>query len=124
MSTYMSFFTYSKDAWRGMVQHPEDRERSARKVIEAAGGELRGFWWMLGEDDGIAIFEVPNATCAAAVSAATSASGRIAKVRTVHLLDSTEVRGALELAKVVGAEYQPPGGLLEGWRAGYDELGK
>ncbi len=124
MSTYLTFFTYTKDAWRGMVQHPEDRERAARKVIEAAGGQLRAFYWMLGEQDGLVIFEVPNATCAAAVSAATSASGRIAQLRTVHLLDSGEVRGALELAKVVGAEYQPPGGLLEGWRAGYDVLGE
>ena len=124
MSTYMSFFSYTKDAWRGMVQHPEDRQEAARKVIEAAGGALLGFYWMLGEDDGVAIFEVPNATSAAAVSAATSASGRIERVRTVHLLDSVEVRSALELAKVVGATYQPPGGFLEGWRAGYDEFGK
>ena len=121
MSTYLTFFTYAKDVWRSMVQHPEDREAAARKVVEAAGGHLLAFYWMLGDHDGLAIFEVPNATAAAAVSAAISGSGRIARLRTVHLLDSKEVRGSLELAKVIVPAYQAPGGLMENWRAGWEE---
>ncbi len=121
MSTYLTFFTYAKDVWRSMVQHPEDREAAARKVIEAAGGDLVTFYWMLGDHDGLAIFEVPDATAAAAVSASISASGRIAQMRTVHLLTSSEVRGSLELAKVIAPAYQAPGGPREEWRAGYEE---
>ena len=121
MSTYLTFFTYDKDVWRSMVQRPEDREGAARKVVEAAGGQLLAFYWMLGDDDGLVIFEVPNATAAAAVSASIAASGRISRLRTVHLLDSKEVRGSLELAKVIAPSYQAPGGLMENWRAGYDE---
>ncbi len=123
MLTYLSLFTYSKDAWQGMVRRPEDREAAARKMVEAAGGQLLAFYWMLGEYDGLAIYEVHNATAAAAVAATTSASGAIAQVRTIHLLDSREVRGALELAKVVEAAYQPPGGRLENWSTSYDGLG-
>jgi uncharacterized protein with GYD domain len=122
MSVYLTFFTYAREAWRSMVQHPEDREEAARRVIEAGGGRLLAFYWMLGDHDGVAIFEVPNATVAAAVSAAISASGRIASLKTVHLLNSVEARGALELAKVIASDYSPPGGPAQEWRADYDAL--
>jgi uncharacterized protein with GYD domain len=123
MPTYLTFFTYAKDVWRGMVQHPEDRQEAARKVIDAAGGRLVAFYWMLGEHDGIAIFEAPDGAGAAAVSAAVSASGRVARLQTVQLLDSVEARRSLEQAKVVATAYEPPGGPAEQWRAGYDALG-
>lgn len=123
MSVYLTFFTYTKDSMRSMVEHPEDREEAARKVIEAAGGQLLSFYWMLGEHDGLAIYEVPDAPAAAGVSAAISASGRISDLNTILLLSSVEVRRSLELAKVIAAQYQPPGGFSEEWRAGYDVLG-
>jgi uncharacterized protein with GYD domain len=123
MSTYLTYFTYTKESMRTMVRHPEDREEAARKVVGAAGGRLLSFYWMLGDHDGLAIYEVPDATGAAGVSAAISASGRIAELRTVQLLDSAEVRRSLELAKEVAAEYEPPGGSSPQWRAGYDALG-
>ena len=68
MRTYLTFFTYSKETWRAMVQKPEDRSEAARKVIEAAGGHLIAFYWMLGEHDGLAIFSAPGPEDAAAVS--------------------------------------------------------
>ena len=120
-STYVTFFTYTKDAWRGMVQQPEDREAAASKVIESAGGSVSAFYWMLGEHDGLVIFEVPDATAAAGVSAAISASGRVAVLKTVQLLTSGEARRSLELAKVVASSYAAPGGLPEAWRAGFEE---
>ncbi len=123
MSTYLTYFTYTKDAMRSMVENPEDREEAARKVVAAAGGRLRSFYWMLGDHDGLAIFEVPEATGAAGVSAAISAGGRVERLKTVHLLDSAEIRRSLELAGAISSEYHPPGGFAESWRAGYDELG-
>jgi uncharacterized protein with GYD domain len=123
MSTYVVFFSYTKEAKHDMVEQPEDREQAAREVIEAAEGRLLAFYWMLGEHDGLAIYDVPSATAAAAISAATTASGRIADLETVHLLSSPEARAALELAKAIAGSYKPPGGLLENWRTDYDALG-
>jgi uncharacterized protein with GYD domain len=122
MHTYLTFFTYSKETWRAMVQKPEDRSEAARKVIEAAGGHLVAFYWMLGQHDGLAIFQVAGPEDAAAVSAAISASGRIAVMQTHQLLSSEEASRVLQLAQVVTGAYEPPGGLTE-WRAGYDQLG-
>jgi len=123
MSTYAAFFTYTNDAWHDMVKQPEDREQAAREVIEAAEGRLLAFYWMLGDHDGLAIYDVPSATAAAAISATAAATGRIAEVKTVHLLTSAEARAALDLAKAIAGSYQPPGGFSEHWRAGYDALG-
>jgi uncharacterized protein with GYD domain len=124
MPHYIAFFTYAKSAWRGMVEHPEDREEAARKVIEAAGGRLLSFYWMLSDHDGFSIFEAADAVAAAAVSAAVSASGRISDVKTVRLLDKGEVRRSLEAAKVIATVYEPPGGFMKEWRAEYDVLGE
>ena len=122
MHTYMTFFRYSKETWRAMVQKPQDRSDAARRVIEAAGGHMEAFYWMLGEYDGLAIFRAPGPADAAAVSAGISASGRIAHMHTTQLLTSDEATHALQLAQVVSSAYEPPGGLKD-WRAGYDELG-
>lgn len=120
MPEYLTHFTYARESWRAMVSSPEDRSDAARRVVEAAGGTLDRFYWTLGEYDGLAIFSVPDAESAAAVSAAISASGRISRMHTTRLLTSEEARHALEKAKVVRASYDPPGGERD-WRTDYDE---
>ena len=121
MSTYLALFTYEKEAWRDMIRRPEDREAAARAVIEAAGGSLLAFYWMLGDHDGLAIYEAPDAAAAAAVTAAIFASGRVADVRTNALLTPPETREALERAKDLTKSYRPPGGVHDQWRADFNE---
>lgn len=121
MSTYLALFTYEKDAWRDMVRRPEDREAAARAVIEAAGGRLVAFYWMLGDHDGLAIYEAADAPAAAAVTAAILASGRVADLQTNALLAAPETRVALERAQGLTASYRPPGGLPENWHADFEE---
>ena len=120
MPTYMNLFTYDRESWRAMVRSPEDRSEAARKVVEAAGGRLVSFYWILGEYDGMVIFSAPDAEAAAAVGAAVSASGRVSRTRTAALLTTEEARRALERARVVNLAYDPPGGHPD-WRADYDE---
>ena len=122
MPMYITLFTYASESWEAMVQRPEDREEVARSVMSSVGGELHAFYWMLGEDDGVAIYEAPSASAAAAVSAAISATGRLSRLRTSALLTAKEAHAALELANVVSGTYRPPG-RLEEWRSGYDQLG-
>ena len=109
MATYLALFTYEKAAWRDMVRQPEDREAAARAVIDAAGGSLLAFYWMLGDHDGLAIYEAPDAPAAAAVTAAILSSGRVWDVRTNALLTAPEALGALRRAGEVAPAYRPPG---------------
>jgi len=119
--TYMTGFDYEGQAWRLMVERPEDREAAARAVVEAAGGRLLSWYWMFGKHDGMLIFEAPSDEAAAAVLAAVAASGRVKRLQTSRLLTSDEARGAMALAKDLATAYAPPGG--GDWRQGYDELG-
>ena len=122
MPKYVTFFTYTLDAWARMVDRPEDRAEAARTAIEAVGGELMGFYWMMGPSDGFAVYSVPNEVAAASLAAGVAGSGRVARQETFQVMDVDESRQALEQAAAVARSYRPPGALAD-WREGYDQLG-
>ena len=122
MPKYVSFFSYTGEAWRRMVERPENRAVAARRLIEEIGGRMEIFYWMFGEWDGLVIFDVPDAATAAAFSARVTSSGLLREIETHELLAMADARTALEQAKSAGAAYEPPGAQRE-WRADYDSFG-
>jgi uncharacterized protein with GYD domain len=122
MPRYVSFFTYSGEAWAGMVRRPEDRAAAARAAVEDAGGEMECFYWVMGRMDGFAVYSVPDEVTAAGIAAAVAGSGRVARLETFQVLDMDEGRRALERARDVARAYRPPGGPSD-WMEGYDQLG-
>ena len=122
MPKYVTFFSYTSEAWARMVDHPDDRAEAARAAIEGVGGELLAFYWMLGPSDGFAIYSVPNEIAAASLGAAVAATDQMARQETFQVLDMDERKRALELADAVARTYRPPGAPRD-WREGYDELG-
>ena len=56
MPTYVTFFSYTSDAWKRMIDRPENRAVAARKLIEQVGGRMEVFYWMFGEWDGFAFW--------------------------------------------------------------------
>jgi uncharacterized protein with GYD domain len=121
MPKYVSFFSYTGEAWSRMVEHPADRASAARAAIEGAGGEMESFYWMLGSADGFVVYTMPDEIAAASYSAAVSASGRLARQETFQVLDMDDGRRALERAREVSLNYRPPGAPTD-WRAEYDAL--
>ena len=122
MPKYVSFFSYTGEAWRRMVERPENRAVAARRLIEEIGGRMEVFYWMFGEWDGLVIFDVPDAATAAAFSARVTSSGLLRQVKTHELIHMEEARMALEQARSAGVAYEPPGAHRE-WRVDYDSLG-
>jgi uncharacterized protein with GYD domain len=122
MARYLTFFSYTGEATARMVARPEDRAEAARAVIEAAGGRLEAFYWTFGDHDGLAIYDVPDVRDAAAILIAASSSGRLRALRSIELLDASEIRAVLERARAVAASYEPPGGRGP-WHQEYDSLG-
>ena len=114
MPTYMTMFDYTKAAWHEMVQRPEDREAATRTVIEANGGRLIAYYWMFGDHDGFAIYEVPDSVVAATVLVGITATGRIEKMATCALLTGEEGAARPGLAKSASTDYAPPGGPRRG----------
>lgn len=122
MPKYVTFFSYTSDAWARMVQRPDDRAAAARAAIEGVGGELLAFYWMFGPSDGFAIYSVPHEIAAASLGVSVAGTSQVARQETFQVLDMDEGKQALELAAAVARSYRPPGAPRD-WREGYDQLG-
>ena len=122
MLRYVSFFSYTGEAWERMINKPGNRELAARALIEEIGGTMEAFYWMLGDWDGLVIYAMPDVASAAAFSGRVTSSGLLKGVSTHQLLSSDEAHSALLTAKAAGAVYQPPG-TQRGWHADYDTGG-
>ena len=107
MALYLSRFSYTTDAVKGLLNQPQDRSVAAREVAESLGGKLLGFWYAFGEFDGVFLMEAPDNASAAALAMAVGASGAISKVETTVLLDMDEAQDAMR--KAAAATYRPPG---------------
>ena len=62
MPLYMIQFAYTPEAKAALARVPEDRSVVFGQVVEDMGGRLNACYNSLGEYDGGAIFEVPEAT--------------------------------------------------------------
>ena len=107
MALFLSRFTYTTDAVKGLLKEPQDRSVAARDMAESLGGKLLGFWYAFGEFDGVYLMEAPDNASAAAVAMTVGASGAIANVETTVLLDMDEAQDAMR--KAATATYRPPG---------------
>ena len=108
MPQYLGRFKYSGDAVRAMVREPQDREAVAREVVESLGGRLLGFWFALGEFDGVFIAELPDNATATAVAMAVAGSGTMTAFETTVLLGMDEAQQAMRTAGSVA--FRAPGG--------------
>ncbi len=109
MPKYAVIGGYTSEAWAKMIDNPGDRVAAVRKAAEAAGAKLESFFWSFGEDDYLAIFDVPDDVTAGAISVAVGSSGSLRNLRTIKLITPEEGRKVLEKAKSIKAVYAPPG---------------
>ena len=64
-------------------------------------------YWMFGQYDGAAVFDLPDSHTMAAVSLAITSSGALSRFETHELIESGDLTAIAERAK--GITYQPPG---------------
>ena len=107
MPLYLGRFRYTTDAMKALLDQPEDRSAAAREVAESLGGKLVGFWFALGEFDGVFLLEAPDNASAVALAMAVGAGGALSEVETTVLLDMDEAQDAMR--KAAAATYRPPG---------------
>ena len=107
MPLYLTRFGYTPETWARMIGKPEDRRDAARAYIESVGGQLHGFWYAFGEQDGYTLWEAPDNVSMAAVALALSAGGALSSCETTPLLTVEETLEALGKAGEVG--YRAPG---------------
>ena len=105
MGKYLVQASYTAEGLKGLQKEgAAGRVRSADKVAEALGGKCDGFYWAFGDQDVVAIFDLPDSVTAAALAFAVSASGLV-RTRTTPLLTAVEA----DLALKKSVNFRPPG---------------
>lgn len=98
MPLYLSRFSYATSAVKALVEHPQDRGAAAKEAAETLGVKLLGFWYALGDFDGVVLAEAPDNATAAALAMLVGGSGALARYETTVLLDMDEAQEAMRKA--------------------------
>ena len=105
MPKYLISANYTSEGLAGVrAAGAKSRVDSVTTMLEAMGGRLESFYFAFGDDDVLAITDVPDDEAAAAVALAINSSGAVS-VRTTKLLTPDQVDEALRRS----VDYQPPG---------------
>jgi uncharacterized protein with GYD domain len=106
MPLYLCRFSYTTDAVKALVEHPADRGKAAAEAAETLGIKLIGFWYSLGEFDGVTLAEAPDNATVAALAMLVGGSGALSRFETTALLTMDEAQQAMR--KAGEASYRPP----------------
>ena len=106
MPMYLSRFSYTPEAVRALVNSPQDRAKAATEAAATLGVDVKGFWYALGEFDGVLLAEAPDNSAMAAVAMLVGMSGTLSRFETTALLDMTEAQNAMRAA--AGATFATP----------------
>jgi uncharacterized protein with GYD domain len=108
MPTYITFFSYSGESAKAMIQHPSDRGAAAKVLVESLGGTLEAFYWMQGKRDGFLISKLPDGVSGAALALAVASTGAIAGLETHEIYDHDEQAAIVKNAAKALGSYKPP----------------
>ena len=108
MPLYLGRFSYTTDSVKAMLSNPHDRSKAAAEAAESLGAKLLGFWWALGDVDGVFLLDAPDNVTAGALSMLVGGSGALSRLETTVLLTMEEAQEAL--GKAARAAYRPPAG--------------
>jgi uncharacterized protein with GYD domain len=105
MGKYLIEASYTTDGVKGLLKEGGSARRAAvERLVKAAGGTLDSYYFVFGDDDVIAVVDLPNNATMAAVSLAISAAG--AATTAVRVLLSPE---EIDTAADKTIEYRAPG---------------
>jgi uncharacterized protein with GYD domain len=106
MPMYLSRFSYTPEATKALVHSPQDRAKSAAAAAVTLGIEVKGFWYSLGEFDGVLLAQAPDNAAMAALAMLVGQSGTLSRFETTALLDMSEAQRAMQAAE--GASFASP----------------
>jgi uncharacterized protein with GYD domain len=107
VTKYLALFNLTSETAKRFVAKPSDRAAVIRELAESAGGSLESYYWMFGQYDGAAVFDLPDSHTMAAVSLAITSSGALSRFETHELIESGDLTAIAERA--TGITYRPPG---------------
>ncbi|UCH51365.1 MAG: GYD domain-containing protein [Chloroflexota bacterium] len=107
MGKYLIEETLSPQAFAGMLQNPEDRNKVLKPVFEVAGCRLEQFYVSGIENKAYLVVESPDLNSVYTVGAAVMAGGAVLSLKYTPLL--TVPKAADLCKKAAGLGFRPPG---------------
>ena len=102
---YLIQARYTSEGIQGLVKDSASGRRAdVQAAVGALGGKVEAFYYTFGDDDVVAILDLPDNTKAAALALSISGSSAV-RVRTTPLLTVEDVDQALEIRM----KYRAPG---------------
>ena len=98
MALYMVQFAYTAEASALLAKNPQDRSVPSGELIEKLGGRMIGFYFCLGEYDGVCIYEAPDDMTASAISMVAASPGHLKASHTTRLFTPEETMEAMRKA--------------------------
>jgi uncharacterized protein with GYD domain len=108
MPRFITFFSYTGEAAKAMIERPSDRSAAAKALTESLGGTLEAFYWMHGHHDGFLITKLPDGVAAAALAGAVGATGAVGGLETHQIFDHDEQAAIVKSAATARGVYKPP----------------
>ena len=109
MAIYMFMMKYTPQAIKSIVEGDTDREEVARSVCEAAGGELIGFYGLIGQEHHVALIaDMPSVSEYVGTVLVATMGGAIESFKTVPMYTNAEMHKARDTYKAVKGSYAPP----------------
>ena len=109
MALYMFMMRYTPEAVKSIVEGDTDRQDVARKVCEAAGGEMIGFYGLIGQEYHVALIaDMPSVSEYVGTVLVATMGGAIESFKTVPMYSNEEMHKARDTYKKVKGSYAPP----------------
>ncbi len=110
MTVFISQGRYTDQAFKNMIENPEDRWDNARNLVEAVGGKLQSFYMTYGEYDFLLICEAPSAEALAPALMAASSTSGITGLTTYPAMTTADAKSAFQSAQELSASFRPATG--------------
>jgi uncharacterized protein with GYD domain len=108
VAKYLVLFNLTSDTAKGFVANPSDVTANVRATAESAGGRLESYYWMFGQYDGAAVFDLPDSRAMAAIALAVTGGGALSRFETHELLEPGDLAAIAAQAREIA--YRPPPG--------------
>jgi uncharacterized protein with GYD domain len=110
MTIYITRGNYSEHAFKGMLEHPEDRHNAVAKLFKAAGGKMLAYYVTMGEYDYLVISEFDNEVDGLSALMVAAGTGGVSNLNTIVAMTTADARKAEDKARKIAKGFKPAGG--------------
>lgn len=108
MPRFITFFSYTAESAKAMIDRPSDRAAAGKALVESLGGTQEAFYWMQGKHDGFLISNLPDGVAASAIAAAVGSTGAVVGLETHQIFDPDEQSAIVKQAAAALGAYKAP----------------